>query len=348
MSYYFNLPIFDDLTPEQKQAVNETRQLALGGGPGTGKSVVFLWRHIRNYVTNTRKSLLLTYTKTLEHYLRQSAITESYESGQNINRINWWLYHKATDYEEIIIDEGQDVQQNLFVQFFNYTANLSYGADRRQVVYLTKEEEEELFRWFDEEERFSQNQTINLSRNFRNSKEILLFTRSVFPNFLIPQYTIDSSLPKGLKPILQINKGWDIEGQVDSIIEIINDFRSETHNIAILVPFQNMVDNYYNAIRGKLEENVDLTKFKSDDDDFNGLSGVHITTFKSSKGTEFDTVVMPEFDKYNWILANGHRFENRVNENDYYVAFTRAKLNLFLICRNGYPDIGDRTTVNIE
>lgn len=58
MPYYFNLPIFDDLTPDQKRAVNETRQIALGGGPGTGKSVVCLWRHIRNYSTNTRRSLI--------------------------------------------------------------------------------------------------------------------------------------------------------------------------------------------------------------------------------------------------------------------------------------------------
>ena len=105
-----------------------------------------------------------------------------------------------------------------------------------------------------------------------------------------------------------------------------------------------MVDNYYHAIRVKLDVNISLTKFKSEDDNFQGLSGVHITTFKSSKGTEFDTVVIPEFDRYNWFIVHGHI----VNENDYYVAFTRTKLNLFLLCRSGFPNIGDRDTVSIE
>jgi superfamily I DNA/RNA helicase len=105
-----------------------------------------------------------------------------------------------------------------------------------------------------------------------------------------------------------------------------------------------MVDTYYNAIRAKLDANIASTKFKAEDDSFEGLSGVHITPFKSSKGTEFDTVILPEFDRYKWFLENGHT----VKENDYYVAFTRTKSNLFLLCRKGVPNIGDIKTVTIE
>jgi DNA helicase IV len=161
---------------------------------------------------------------------------------------------------------------------------------------------------------------------------------------MIPQNTINGANTTGLKPIMKLNLGWKVEGQVDSIIEIINDFQSDTHNIAILVPTQNMVDSYYNAIKEKLENKIALTKFKAEDDNFDGLSGVHITPFKSSKGTEFDTVIIPEFDKYKWFMEHGHT----VKENDYYVAFTRTKTNLFLLCRNGLPNIGDANTVTIE
>ena len=73
MPYYFNLPLITELTPDQQRAVDETNPLALSGGPGTGKSVVGLWRHIRNHSTGVKNSLLLTYTKTLEHYLKASA-----------------------------------------------------------------------------------------------------------------------------------------------------------------------------------------------------------------------------------------------------------------------------------
>lgn len=344
MPYYFNLPLITELTPDQQRAVDETKPLALSGGPGTGKSVVGLWRHIRNHSTGVKNSLLLTYTKTLEHYLKASASTQNANAGNNIDRVFWWLTHNAAIYEEIIIDEAQDIEKYRFQRFFTYSSNISYGADQRQSIYLNTESLNELLNWFDTDQRFQANVPITLSRNFRNSKEILLFTRSVFPNFMIPQNTINGATTTALKPIMKINLGWDIEGQVDAIIDIINDFQSDTHNIAVLVPTQNMVDTYYNAIRRKLAENVAATKFKAEDDNFEGLSGVHITPFKSSKGTEFDTVILPEFDRYRWFMENGHT----IKENDYYVAFTRTKSNLFLLCRNGFPNIGDINTVTIE
>lgn len=71
--YYFNLPPITALTRAQQAALNETEQIALSGGPGTGKSVVSMWRHISNYRQGNR-SLLLTYTTTLKRYLRPAAM----------------------------------------------------------------------------------------------------------------------------------------------------------------------------------------------------------------------------------------------------------------------------------
>lgn len=343
MPYYFNLPLITDLTPDQQLAVDETNPLALSGGPGTGKSVVSLWRHIRNHSTGLRKSLLLTYTKTLEHYLKASASTQNRNAGESVSRFDK-NSSEFVGYQEIIIDEGQDINKTRFELFFNYSSNISYGADERQSVYITQEELNELVNWFNTDHRFTSNVPITLNRNFRNSKEILLFTRSVFPNYMIPQNTINGATITNLKPILKLNLGWDIQGQVDAIIDIINDFQSDTHNIAVLVPTQKMVDLYYNSIKEKLNNGIGLTKFKSDDDIFSGLSGIHITTFKSSKGTEFDTVIIPEFESFLFFKTKG----TIVKENDYYVAFTRTKTNLFLLCKNGLPNIGDRNTVTIE
>jgi hypothetical protein len=50
MPYYFNLSLITALTKDQQRAVNKTNSLALSGGPGTGKSVVSLWRHITNFL----------------------------------------------------------------------------------------------------------------------------------------------------------------------------------------------------------------------------------------------------------------------------------------------------------
>ncbi len=347
MSYYFNLPLITELTLDQQRAVDETNPLALSGGPGTGKSVVSLWRHIRNHSTGLRNSLLLTYTKTLEHYLRASANTQDESAGNNIDRVFWWLSHNAKNYDEIIIDEGQDIKRETFQRYFNYTNRISYGADEKQIMFITQEEWTELKNWFDIDIRFENNRTygtIELQRNFRNSREILLFTRSVFPLRLIRQTTINGATTTGLKPIMKLNIGREVEEQVDAIIDIINDFQSDTHNIAILVPTVPKVNNYFQQIRNKLDDSIEVTKYQNELDDFQGLSGVHITTFKSSKGTEFDTVIVPEFDQFNWNIQNLYI----VNEDDYYVVFTRTKTNLFLLCKNNYPNIGDANTVTIE
>lgn len=341
MAYYFNLPIITLLTTDQQAAVDETESLALSGGPGTGKSVVCLWRHIRNYATGSKKSLLLTYTKTLEHYLRQSAQSQNQESADNIDRTFWWLTHNAKNYDEIIIDEGQDIHKEKFDRIKSYSNNISYGADENQSMYLTEDELKKLFEWLNEN---FDNEEYTMHKNFRNSQEILQFTRSIFPNILIPQNTINNAIHTGLKPIMKIT-GWNEEAELEQIIGIINDFAGDTHNIGILVPGKKAVRKYYELIKPKLNNTLDCTKYEGEMQDFNGLSGVHITTFKSSKGTEFDTVIIPNFDSFDWMVTNQEK--SKTSEKDYYVAFTRTKTNLFLICKRN-PHKGAVSTFEIE
>lgn len=341
MSYYFNLPIITQLTSHQQAALDETSPIALGGGPGTGKSVVCLWRHIRNYATGTKRSLLLTYTKTLEHYLKLSASTQNVDSATNIDRTLWWTSHPDLHqkYDEIIIDEGQDVLIERYEIIKNYSTDISYGADEFQSLYLNNEQLTELFNWF--RENFN-NQEYTLTKNFRNSREILEFTRSVFPDFLIPQNSINEATVTNLKPIVKIT-GWDIEKELERIMSIINDFAGDTHNIGVLVPSQNEVNTYYEKINSELAGRFECSKFQGEMGEFEGLSGIHITTYKSSKGVEFDTVIMPNFDRFDWLIAN----RPHITKNDYYVAFTRTKTNLFLICKNN-PNKGNANTFEIE
>lgn len=336
MAYYFNLPVITSLTEDQQAAVDETGTLALSGGPGTGKSVVCLWRHIRNYATGSSKSLLLTYTKTLEHYLKQSAFSQDKESSKNISRTLWWSIHGRTYYDEIIIDEGQDVSIEKYKEISEYAENISYGADDAQSLYEDGCKPEELA------ELFPLNEEYTLFKNFRNSKEILEFTRSVFPTILIPQNTIDDATETELKPIVKVT-GWDADKEIDSIVSIIEDFASDTHNIGILLSSQKEVRKYYELISGKLEHRS-CTKYEGEMENFEGLDGIHITTYKSCKGTEFDTVIIPNFDRFDWLIANTN---GKITERDFYVAFTRTKINLFLVCKSN-PRKGASNTYDIE
>lgn len=323
MAYYFKLPLFTDLTTGQRSALNEPNAIAISGGPGTGKSVVSLWRHIRNYGLGNRNSLLLTYTKTLETYLAASAGSENPKAGKAVNRTYWWSTHNPTNFDEIIIDEAQDVEGIKYDIVKRYSNIISYGADDKQIVYPKKCTTEAQLKGI-----FPKNNHYELDENFRNSYEIMLFTQALFPNKLIPQHTINKLLADkktGNKPILLITDN-DLAKQKKSILDIINLFKSDRHNIAILVPLRKHVNQFHKIL---MDENITCSKYESDDDELAVIENVHITTFKSSKGTEFDTVIIPDFQNFEWNIANLTLAP--ITENDYYVAITRARRNLYLI-----------------
>ena len=321
MAYFFKLPSITDLTIGQQAALNEPNAIAISGGPGTGKSVVSLWRHIRNYGTGTKKSLLLTYTKTLETYLAASAKSENINAGNAINRTYWWTTHELKRYDEIIIDEAQDVENSRYQTIKNYTSVVSYGADDQQIVFKNRATTQNELAAI-----FPSNKIYVLDENFRNSYEIMYFVKALFPNKIISQRTLSNLIQEGRrgnKPILLVSNG-NTSKQEQAIIDVIKQYKSATHNIAILVPLQRDVDEYAVIIKNA---GIKCSSFKSEDGSIGEIDNIHVTTFKSSKGTEFDTVIIPEFENMFSNISN----LAVIDENDYYVAITRAKRNLFLI-----------------
>ncbi len=332
MAYFFKLPAITDLTIGQQAALNEPKAIAISGGPGTGKSVVSLWRHVRNYGTGSKRSLLLTYTKTLETYLAASARSENKNAGNAVDRTYWWTTHNARTYDEIIVDEAQDVEAARYTTIQNYSSVVSYGADDQQIVFKQRATTQQQLAAI-----FPNNRSHVLDENFRNSYEIMLFVKALFPQKLIPQTTLNNLLQEGRrgnKPILLISNNNGAK-QTKAIIDIINQFKSLTHNIGILVPLQDDVDTFTNIIR---HAGIQCSSFKSDDGGLGEIDNVHVTTFKSSKGTEFDTVIIPEFQS---MLNNIARLRV-IDENDYYVAITRAKRNFYLIS-SSTPDFLERS-----
>lgn len=321
MAYFFKLPAITELTIGQQAALNEPNAIAISGGPGTGKSVVSLWRHIRNYGTGSKKSLLLTYTKTLETYLAASARSESVNAGNAVDRTYWWTTHRVTRYDEIIVDEAQDVEGGKYITIKNYSDVVSYGADDQQILFRSKATTQQQLAVI-----FPNNRSYVLDENFRNSYEIMHFVRALFPNKIIPQSTLNNLIQggrRGNKPILLVSNN-NAAKQTKAIIDIINQFKSETHNIALLVTLPRHVDTYYDIIT---QAGFKCSRYAIGDGEIGTIENIHITTFKSSKGTEFDTVIIPDFGN---MLINIAQL-NVIDENDYYVGITRAKRNLYLI-----------------
>lgn len=332
--YYFNLPQITDLTIPQQAALDDPEQIALSGGPGTGKSVVSLWRHISNYMNNpTKRSLLLTYTTTLKEYLKACCRSQNEDAAKMVaTSINSRYRIHNYKFAEIIIDEAQDLDEEYY---HDILSKVSYGADDSQILYPNHSCTQLQLRGI-----FPKNVEHVLSRNFRSTQRIMRFAKATFPNAVIPREIIDGLANNiGELPVFMVSNGsiYDRtnEKQNDAIIEIIESFRSNTHNIAILVPWKNDVQVFENV----LEENVDdFSLYYEDKERFPDgcatIKNVHITTFKSAKGLEFDTVIIPNFHKFDEILG-----QFNIEWNDYYVACTRAKSNLYLISNYDMPSL---------
>lgn len=330
MAYYFRLPTIVELTIPQQAALNDTGPISVSGGPGTGKSVVSLWRHIRNYDTDSKKSLLLTYTVTLTKYLSSAAADVNNKAGKFVRKTYWWIEHERADFDEIIIDEAQDIVPAKHDIIKIHAPSISYGADDQQIIWpgrcTTQAQLQELF---------PNNTPYELDENFRNSLQIMQFIKSALPGKFISQSTLDMLEADGRtssKPMVLLTNG-NQGNQDKAILDLIKQFNSPNHNIAILAPLTNEVNRIFSLIQSA---GIKSSKYINEDSNLEIIENVHVTTFKSCKGTEFDTVIIPDFHLMRHYISN-YRV---VEENDYYVALTRVRRNLFLI------SISDPTFIN--
>lgn len=342
--YYFNLPQITDLTIPQQAALDDSGQIALSGGPGTGKLVVSLWRHISNYISNpVKRSLLLTYTTTLKEYLKACCRSQNEEAAEMVaTSIKSKSEIHTYKFAEVIIDEAQDLDEEYY---HGILSKVSYGADDSQILYpnhccyqsqLTS--------------LFPENVEHVLSKNFRNTQSIMKFAKATFPNAVIPREIINGLASNvGELPVFMVSGGICHEGtndkQNNAILEIINTFKSDTHNIAILVPWKKDVQMFEDILRGKVD---DFSLYYENKERFPDgcaeIKNVHITTFKSAKGLEFDTVIIPNFDilkKLPIIVHDKDTGESKLicDWQDLYVACTRAKSNLYLISNCDIPSL---------
>lgn len=335
--YYFNLPPFNELNPTQNTAVIDNNAIALSGGPGTGKSVVSIYRHILNHTRETPiNSQLITFTTSLAYYLAGCCRNQNLNASNKVDSSLNWRTHKAGERAEIIHDEAQDLDLPFNRSLINYSNKISYGADDQQLIRGNSRNnngtynlnycspEPELRRVF------PNNSLHTLARNYRNSRRILQFAKRLLTQAVIPHEIIESCRTQGEYPRLIVKRSNQQADQ--AILQIVNQFRTnETINIAILVPLENpnhyagdnaTANYYYNLLKNN---NIDCSVYTQRMRGSLDIKNIHVTTFKSAKGLEFDVVILPEFH-----LLNETRL-TIVDWRDYYVGITRTKSNLFMI-----------------
>jgi DNA helicase IV len=340
--YYYNFPPFDDLNDAQKAAVRETRAIGLSGGPGTGKSVVSLWRHIINHTKeNPVRSQLLTYTTTLAYYLKSCCKTKDINSANSVESTLKWFNGKHKGFKkEIILDEAQDLSIKFNKLLFELTDSLSYGADNQQILAANATNpdgkydinvcspEKDL-------EELLQNPIHRLDKNYRSTQRIMKFAKHFFKDAFIHHQIIDGLADKiGEYPRMLITNG-NINKQNEAVVNIIRQYTNNAINIGVLLPFANMpwentehwTAKYYFEI---LNGTFDCSYYDNTLKGIEELKNIHITPFKSAKGLEFDIVIIPNFHLVN------EKFKV-VNWRDFFVGVTRAKSQLILLCDNDIP-----------
>jgi DNA helicase IV len=111
-----------------------------------------------------------------------------------------------------------------------------------------------------------------------------------------------------------------------NLIKLLVSLKSVNKSIAILVPTKADVEKYkYLLLLNNINDFSFYNKEYDGDIRYKGMENIHLTTFRSSKGTEFDTVIAL-FSSFTYFKKEGYE----VKENDFYVGVTRAKENLYI------------------
>jgi hypothetical protein len=394
--FRFRLPPIAELTPAQQIAYNENGALMITGGPGSGKTVVSIYRFQR-IMLDDQNGMFFTFNRTLmasvKGTFRQAAeiiftnltdeeradlinnkvasIFEWYgarframlsdDSPENILRnFSTFIRENRNNIKlaELVIDESQDLHPKIIRNAHLLATLVSCGADRSQDLqghYAPDPADDVIFELLPENTSRQE-----LTRNFRNTKEIFEFARQFVPEDLDVQHIDTDELPEGEEPDLR--GGLNVEAQNNLIKEIIE--QNPALNIGILVHFKSQIL----TLKSFLEQNgyscdsnaADASSFSyyfsgmphADKNVMeNRLRTPFILTFDSCKGLEFDIVIIPYFEKANWALANQRQELNDegnwinifnadgtpkmwATPNHYYVGATRTRRQLYILYDN--------------
>jgi len=329
------------LTRIQQRAVDERRAIFLSGVPGTGKTVVSIKR-----LQNADNAIIFTYGKLLKKTIEEK-LNDKNCPVDNIHKWMWniqgsgkrknlevllnddnlkdtikLLKSKNVFFDEILVDEGQDLPINAYKVFREITNSLSISADDAQQINNVEQasDEEEILKEFPSLKKFL------LDEVFRSAYELYCFAIQFVPN---NEQARDTNL---LEKLYIKNSGSDkpfvyIESNLNSIYSSIGDIIDEnpTDNIGILFERIDQIDQFEKV----LSKDHELSTYHSIKRVVpSELKNIIITTFKSAKGIEFDIVIIPYFPD---------RAKNIKEE--YYVGVTRAKSQVHFLSIGKIPEI---------
>ncbi|HOI72618.1 MAG TPA: AAA family ATPase [Syntrophales bacterium] len=356
MPFEFHLPSLEEMRATQDglemlRMIDDDgfRSALVTGCPGSGKTTVSIYRLVRinNQQTNVH---LVTFQNMLVQAIRNLANIQSVPRERVSTFHKWYCPLTNSGFnvdapptpeamaerirkspltgqqiEELLIDEGQDLPLCVYQVLPQYFERVFVGADNGQQVHPKHgakiEEIESILRT-----DFGPYRRFPLGRNFRNTYETYLFARQFIPK--TNQVAWDEAIPERL---LRSNR----RGPKPTVISYHDDAHRNQHlrtilqnaegNVAILCPLAlwrkryghsgESVDDVHEMVT---KMGISATKYHHEEEISDDLERYVVTTFISSKGLEFDVVIIPRINFFKDIPQ------------EWYVASTRAKKELFV------------------
>ena len=327
----------EELTSQQFTALNvifKNPLVAITGPAGSGKTILAIWR-LLSLVNEGKNAIYLCYNKSLAEYLRlrhpelndniQSVdsfftrITRSSSFTQEGDKKKYFEeslpgkvsdmamdYPEYSKYDSIIVDEGQD-----------------FGFPRMVAINDMKKRDGDLLYFSDESQNLYGGEVLKevgaeilcmLIHNCRNTRKINEVGNHIAEKRIAPM----PGLPLGESHIVE--SFTDEASMAKEAWRIVSKWAAEGETVAILSPYK-----LENSCMNKQLSGYNKT-ITTELSDWVGTNGVLFSTIKSFKGIEADVVIIVDLDTPGSTQALG--------KNNLYVAFTRARSRLALLCRN--------------
>ncbi|MCX2485704.1 3'-5' exonuclease [Pedobacter sp. MR2016-24] len=265
--FKFNLPAITALNDDQQLAYDPRISMLITGGPGSGKTVVTIYRFLRA-VQEKKHLMLFTYNRALIYSIKGTLRDRAEElfggfNEEEVNKVvdeqlstfyNWhyqqikYFDAEAKEeevkknfksyaeenmrFDEILFDEGQDLPRTVYQNAFILGECISVGADRAQNYrghYISEELEDTIFEGLKKQNTDTERQY--LEANYRNTKEIFQFAKAFVPEDPRVQQMDTEHLRRGNNP--EVRDGLAVDAQLEVLKEIIE--ANLNSNIGILV-----------------------------------------------------------------------------------------------------------------
>lgn len=311
-------PLKASLTAEQDDVLNADPDLIISGAAGTGKTyltILLAERLTSNYLNNTIAIIILT--TSLKKFIKHSLKERNIQRTDVFYHYEWIASLRAYDF--IIIDEAQDFTIKQIVQIKTFCRKGIYILGDTNQRILEKNNSEKTATMEEIRVQLRVPEKI-LTQNLRFHEGIKDFICEAYPGI---QITTATSARKSTPQIIRCKSK---EDEISKMMELLKS-KSLTGTIAILVHKNDEVLEIVQGLKSKGFTDLGY-KYKQEEKLFFINSIANILTYHSSKGLEFDCVLLP-------FLSVGSGIPNLL-----YVALSRARERLILLYSVSFtPDL---------